>query len=979
MKIFDFDFLTKLFGDQNEKWLQKLHPIVDQVNQLESDFEELTDEELRAKTPEFKERLNNGETLEDLLPEAFAVVREAAKRTLGMRHYDVQIIGAVAIHRGNISEMRTGEGKTLVATMPAYLNALEEKGVHVVTVNDYLAKRDAVWMGQIYDFLGLSVSVINSQRVSYEYNGKVAEEGSELDQERDEVGEFKVEDEYLDPIDRSQAYQKDITYGTNNEFGFDYLRDNMVQNKDEMVMQRGSEMNFAILDEIDSILIDEARTPLIISSPAEEATDMYYRFADLVKRLDEETDYNVDEEMESVSMTQEGIEKMENWLEVDNLYTESGITSVHHVEQALKSELLFEKDKDYIIEDGEVVIIDEFTGRKMPGRRFSGGLHQALEAKEGVEIKRESKTLAKVTFQNFFRMYDKLSGMTGTAKTEEEEFFKIYDLKVLVVPTNEPDIRVDHPDQIYRTKRGKFKAILRKVKECKKNSQPILIGTRSVEVNEELSSFLSQHGVDHEKLNAKNHEGEGEIIAQAGRPGSVTLATNMAGRGVDIKLGGNPPDPEEREQVMDTGGLFVLGTERHESRRIDNQLRGRCARQGEPGETQFFVSTDDELMRVFAGDRMQQVMEGLNVPEDQPIEQDMITKMLEKAQERVEGRNFDRRKQVLKYDEVLNKQRKAIYTKRQKILELAENEDHTEDIEEIEEEHEIKHDQHEENTNEIVTDEFGNPIAISTQFDYDSLQELIMDMIESEIRMVVDFHTNPKDEDLDQEEIIWDMKEIYETARTIMPIDNELKEKILSMGKQGIDQKLDHQQEREKIIDLLATQAKSTYDEMTETIDATLTESGQDPREVLKEIEKNLLLQAIDELWVEHLVNMRELRTGIGLRGYAQKDPLIEYKRESFQMFNQLQSNIQKEVVYKFFKIDSTLDLGPSVMEQDDLVLESAKDEEDDSIESTDAFDNDKVTTTAAGQLKYKNGDKVGRNDPCPCDSGKKFKKCCQK
>ena len=961
-----FDFLKTLFGDPNEKKLDELRPIVEEVNALEADYEDLGDEELKAKTSEFKDRIDNGETLDDILPEAFATVREAAKRTVGMRHYDVQVLGGINIHRGNISEMRTGEGKTLVATMPAYLNALEDKGVHVVTVNDYLAKRDAAWMGQIYDFLGLSVSVINSQRTSFLYDDSAGEEGSELDQERDETGDFKVEDEYLKKIDRKEAYQADITYGTNNEFGFDYLRDNMVQNFDEMVMRRGSEMNFAILDEIDSILIDEARTPLIISAPAEEATDLYYKFADLVKRLDEETDYNVDEEMKSVSLTNEGINKMEDWLDVENLYTESGVTSVHHIEQALKAELLFEKDKDYIIEEGEVVIIDEFTGRKMPGRRYSGGLHQALEAKEKVEIQRESKTLAKVTFQNYFKMYDKLSGMTGTAKTEEEEFFKIYDLEVLVVPTNEPDIRVDHPDHIYGTERGKFKAILRKIKECKEKGQPMLVGTKSVEKNEQLSNFLDSHGIKHEKLNAKNHEREGEIIAQAGRPGSVTLATNMAGRGVDIKLGGNPPDPEEREEVMDAGGLFVLGTERHESRRIDNQLRGRAARQGEPGETHFFVSTEDDLMRIFAGDKMQKVMQGLNVPEDQPIEQKMISKMLERAQKKVEDKNFDVRKQVLRYDGVLNKQRKTIYEKRHKILKLAEQE-------EIEQSEDTQ-----ENESKTFTDEFGNELAISTEFNYSSLKEMILDMMESEIEIVVSFHTNPdQNPELAEEEKNWDMQEIYETARTIVPFSDEEKEKLLSMGKHDPEEAIDDVKEREKIIQFLIDKVEQTYEQMEENIAKTI-EDEADVRDVMREIEKSLLLQTIDNLWVEHLVDMKHLRESIGMRGYAQKDPLIEYKKETFQMFNKLQSDIQQEIVYKFFKINTGIELGPSIMAQDDVVLESAKDSDDDSVENTEAFKkNNNVTTTAAGQLKYKDGQKVGRNDSCPCGSGKKYKKCC--
>src|SRR3989339_1646765 len=665
-------FLEKIFPDGNKKELKKLQPIVEAVNALEAEYEKLSDEEIKNKTVEFKQKLKEGKKLDDILPEAFATVREAAKRTLSMRHYDVQIIGAVALHKGKIAEMRTGEGKTLTATLPVYLNALEGTGVHVVTVNDYLARRDAVWMAKIYDFLGLSVGVIQNQRVSFVYDSSVVRP-EEISAEEIELESFKVENEFLRPASRKDAYACDITYGTNNEYGFDYLRDNMVQTIEEMVMRPGHEMHYCIIDEIDSILIDEARTPLIISSAAEEATDQYYQFATWAKQLKENEDYNLDEKLRSATLTDVGIAKFEKWLGVENIYVEGGIALVHHIEQALKAEVIFKRDKDYIVENSEVIIIDEFTGRKMPGRRYSEGLHQAIEAKENVNIQRESRTLATITFQNLFRMYRKLSGMTGTAVTEAEEFGKIYNLEVVVIPTNKPDQRNDHSDRIYKNEVGKFKAIVEKIKECNAKNQPMLIGTISVEKNEQLSEYLTRFNIKHEILNAKNHQREGEIIAQAGRPGAVTLATNMAGRGVDIKLGGVPAIPEDIEKVKQAGGLFVLGTERHESRRIDNQLRGRAARQGDPGETQFFVSTDDDLMRIFAGDRMKSVMTRFNVPEDMPIEQKIITRMIEGAQKKVEGFHFDTRKHLLEYDDVLNKHREVIYKRRRKILDLSTN------------------------------------------------------------------------------------------------------------------------------------------------------------------------------------------------------------------------------------------------------------------------------------------------------------------
>ncbi len=640
--------------------LKKFNPLVAEINSFEKEIEKLSDDELRGKTSEFKLRLEKGETFDDILPESFAVVREAAKRVLGQRHYDVQLLGGLILNQGKIAEMKTGEGKTLVATLPAYLNALAGKGVHVVTVNDYLSRRDAVWMGQIYDSLGLSVGVVNHE-ASFVYDSK----HKELDKERDELGSFHIVYEFLRPSSRKEAYAADITYGTNNEFGFDYLRDNISYSREEIV-QRG--YYFTIVDEIDSILIDEARTPLIISSSVAESPDFYITFAKIAQKLEEGKDYTVDEKMKAISLTEEGIDKVEKILGVENIYTEKGIKYVHHIETATRAKALFQRDKDYVVKDGEIIIVDEFTGRMMPGRRWSEGLHQAVEAKEGVPIQKESRTYASVTFQNYFRMYDKLSGMTGTAVSSAEEFYKVYELETVVMPTNKPLARKDYPDFVFQSEMGKFKAAIKTIKELHEKEQPVLVGTVSIEKNEILSAMLKKEGVPHKILNAKHHEEEGEIIAQAGTKGRVTIATNMAGRGVDIVLGGIPHREKESEEVKKLGGLFVLGTERHEARRIDNQLRGRSGRQGDPGGTQFFVSLEDDLMRIFGSDRIKSMMGRFGIPEDQPIENKMISKAIEAAQTKIEGFNFDSRKHLLEYDNVMNHQRTIIYKRRKDIL-----------------------------------------------------------------------------------------------------------------------------------------------------------------------------------------------------------------------------------------------------------------------------------------------------------------------
>jgi len=682
--------LSKIFGDPNKRFLKKLEPLIESINRQEKPLEKLSDEELKEKTAVFKTRLNppagGGEILDDILPEAFAVVREAAKRMLNQRHFDVQLLGGITLHQGKIAEMKTGEGKTLVATLPAYLNALTGKGVHIVTVNDYLSRRDTVWMGQIYHFLGLSVGCLNHE-ASFIYDPFHTEKSNdqeneiknlklkiknsdvqnedELDKIRDVSGSFKVVHEYLKPCTRREAYEADITYGTNNEFGFDYLRDNLSYDKNQ-VCQR--EHHYVIVDEVDSILIDEARTPLIISAPAEESSDFYLMFSRIAEKLQEGRDYITDEKLKAISLTEKGIERAEKMLGIGDIYTEKGIKYVHHLETAVRAKALFTLDKDYIVKNGEIIIVDEFTGRLMPGRRWSEGLHQAIEAKEGVAIQKESRTLASITFQNYFRMYKKFSGMTGTALTSAEEFYKVYGLETIVVPTNKPLLRKDSADLIFQTEKGKFQAVVTKIKDLHQKGQPVLVGTVSIEKNEHLSAMLKKEGIPHQVLNAKHHEEEGEIIAQAGRKGGVTIATNMAGRGVDIVLGGNPLDPEQGRGVCELGGLFVLGTERHEARRIDNQLRGRSGRQGDPGETQFFVSLEDDLMRIFGPERIKNMMIRFGIPEDQPIENKLVSNAIESAQSKIEGFNFDSRKHLLDYDDVMNHQRKIIYERRRKIL-----------------------------------------------------------------------------------------------------------------------------------------------------------------------------------------------------------------------------------------------------------------------------------------------------------------------
>jgi len=912
-------FLSKIFGDPNAKVVANILPIISKINAFESEMQNLTLEGLRGKTEEFKSRLKSGETLDDLLPEAFAVVRETSKRITGMRHYDTQLIGGVVLHRGQISEMHTGEGKTLVATLPIYLNALTGKGVHLVTVNDYLAKRDAVWMGQIYDALGLSVGVIQNMLVSFKFHKHEVQEKVENTNPDEAVKEntavYKVKTEYLVPCKRKEAYDCDVIYGTNNEFGFDYLRDNMVGTMADMSQRP---LYYAIVDEVDSILIDEARTPLIISAQAQKATDMYYKFASLIRQLKENEDYNVDEKMRSATLTDSGLHKLEKALGVENIYAEGGIQTVHHMEQALKAETLFKRDRDYVLENGEVMIVDEFTGRKMPGRRYSEGLHQAIEAKENVEIQRESQTMATVTFQNYFRMYEKLAGMTGTAVTEAEEFGKIYKLEVVTIPTNKPRQRKDLPDRIYRTEDAKFKAIAKEIKALQIKGQPVLIGTISVDKNEILSQYLEMEGVRHEILNAKNHEREGEIIAQAGKPGAVTLATNMAGRGVDIILGGNPPDKEQSTKVRENGGLFVIGTERHESRRIDNQLRGRAGRQGDPGMSQFYLSTEDDLMRIFAGDRIRGVMQTLKVPDDMPIENKTISKIIESAQRKVEGFHFDSRKHLLEYDDVLNKHREVIYTKRRQILKSF-------DIEKAK----LK------GENNLI--EFA---------DYKPLREIILEQVEQEIENVVSFHTNYEDRQA------WNLKEIAETVTTIFPLSAEEKNKILSFSTGKADGS--PVEERSEITEYLTKLAKEKYEEY-------LVKKINQP-EFLLEVEKQVLLRGIDSLWIEHLVAIDYLRTGIGLRGYGQRDPLVEYKKETYQMFNELLSMIQKEVVYTIFKVTLGMQMAPTLMEKENMVYTGAEKE---------------AGEKSAVFQKNKQNKDIGRNDPCPCGSGKKFKKCC--
>ncbi len=836
------NFLTKVFGSKNERELKKLQPFVDQINSLEPEIKALSDDQLRAQTAKFKERVDQGETLESVLPEAFATVREASVRTLNMRHFDVQLVGGIVLHQGKIAEMKTGEGKTLAATLPAYLNALTGKGVHIITVNDYLAKRDTEWMGAIYKFLGLSVGTI--------MHG-------------------------LDDAERQAAYSSDITYGTNNEFGFDYLRDNMKFDRESLVQ---GTLNFAIVDEVDSILIDEARTPLIISGPAEKSTDLYYQVNGLIPRLKKEQHYTIDEKARTVVLTEEGVAKCEQLIKVDNLYDPKYIELLHHINQALKAHTLFKRDVDYIVKSGEVIIVDEFTGRLMPGRRYSEGLHQALEAKEGVRIENENQTLATITFQNYFRMYTKLAGMTGTADTEATEFKKIYNLDVMVIPTNMPMIRHDFPDVIYKTRREKFEAALDEIEELHQKGQPVLVGTISIDVSEDLSKKLKKRGIPHSVLNAKNHEKEAEIIAMAGQKGAVTISTNMAGRGTDIVLG---------QGVTDLDGLHILGTERHESRRIDNQLRGRSGRQGDPGSSRFYLALEDDLLRIFGGERITGFMEKIGMQEGEPIEHNMISRAIENAQARVEGHNFEIRKTLLEYDDVMNQQREVIYRQRREAL------------------------------------------------DGKSLKSSILEMIRDKADEIADAFTDERS--LPEE---WDWKglkaAVYKQFNFRL---NSLDEQILDGLK------------RDGLADVIVEAATDVYDQREASIGA----------DEFRHLERMVMLQTVDNLWKDHLLSMDHLKEGIGLRGYAQQNPLIVYKKEGYEMFQSMIERVKEETLGILFRIQ---------------IAEPKRIEEIRKPREQPLFFSGSDEPVRKKPVKRANK-KIGRNAPCPCGSGKKYKKCC--
>jgi preprotein translocase subunit SecA len=837
------DVLKKIFGSQNERNLKRIAPLVDDINQFEPEIRKLSDLDLRGKTAEFKQRLANGEELDDLLPEAFAVAREASTRVLGMRPFDVQMIGGIVLHQGRIAEMKTGEGKTLVATMPIYLNALTAKGVHLVTVNDYLAKRDSEWMGQIYKFLGLSVGVI--------VHG-------------------------LDDLERQREYAADITYGTNNEFGFDYLRDNMKFRNTELVQR---ELNFAIVDEVDSILIDEARTPLIISGPAEKSTELYYRVNRIIPQIHEEAHYTKEEKTRTVALNEDGVARVERLLGIENLYDPRNMTINHHVQQALRAHVLFKRDVDYIVKDDQVIIVDEFTGRLMPGRRYSEGLHQALEAKESVKVENENQTLASITFQNYFRMYDKLAGMTGTADTEAAEFAKIYKLEVVVIPTHKKMIRTDFPDCIYRTEQEKFRAVANEIKELFKVKRPVLVGTISIAKSEKLSEMLKRLGVPHQVLNAKHHEKEAEIVSRAGQSGAITISTNMAGRGTDIVLGPG---------VTDLGGLHIIGTERHEARRIDNQLRGRSGRQGDPGSSRFYLSLEDDLMRIFAADRLSGLMQRIGMAEDEPIEHRLISKAIENAQSRVEGHNFTIRKQLIDYDDVMNQQREIIYRQRDEAL-RGEN-----------------------------------------------LKPAIFDMIEDLLDAIIEECTAEKTYAED-----WNLDQINKELFRIFGIQKNFTAESL--------EDVDRDQLREDLLNLVQERYEAREKEFGEPL--------------MRDLENYILLQTVDTFWKDHLLNMDYLKEGIGLRGYGQQDPLVAYKREGHEMFQQMIGHIKDEAVRMLYHIQ---------VEREEQVQEMRKEQEDQPM----YFGPPEGTPKT--QAVRKEG-KVGRNDPCPCGSGKKYKKCCGK
>ncbi|MDO8496766.1 MAG: preprotein translocase subunit SecA [bacterium] len=899
-------FLSKIFGDANERYIKSLEPIVVEINELEKEFQNFSDEQLRAKTEEFKKRLapstgsgQVSETLDDILPEAFAAVREAAKRTIGQRHFDVQLMGGIVLHQGKIAEMRTGEGKTLVATLPAYLNALTDKGVHIVSVNDYLVRRDTAWMGQIYNMLGLTVGCINHDG-SYLYDATHQKKDDALDKKEDTIGSFHVVYEFLRPVAKKEAYSADITYGTNNEYGFDYLRDNMAYQKEGM-SQRTGEFNFAIVDEVDSILIDEARTPLIISAPDTDSGKLYETFSRVVPSLKENDDYNVDEKLKAVSITESGIEKVEKILGLSNIYNEGGVRYVHHLEQALKAQILFKRDKDYVVKDGEVIIVDDFTGRLMPGRRWSEGLHQAVEAKEGVSVQKESRTLATITFQNYFRLYKKLAGMTGTARTSAEELHKVYNIEVISVPTNKPAIREDMTDRIYKTEIGKFKALAKEVKERHDTGQPVLVGTVSIEKNELLSMMLEREGVRHNVLNAKQHEREAELHAQAGRFGSVTVATNMAGRGVDIILGGNPQDPEEARKVRDLGGLHVIGTERHEARRIDDQLRGRAGRQGDPGSSQFFISMEDDVVRVFGGDRLKNMMETLGIGEEDVIENRFVSRAIEQAQSRIEGHNFDIRKYVLEYDDVMNKHRDATYRLRKEIL-------------------------------------FS-----------DNIKETVLGYVLDVINQIVTLHAS------EDETAEWNLEEIAESVKAIIGSPSS----VSSGGGGG--------SLHSELLDISSGKdfhklSEFIFDYVTKAYDAKEKETGS---EMMRQLEKFVLLRTIDELWMDHIESMESLRESVRLRAYGQRDPLIEYKIEGQKMFETLQNTIKGQVANMIFKVSF-------IQQPREVKMEERRPD----IIGDGGHKHQEVINEPVHRSNSNDHPETGRNDPCPCGSGKKFKKC---
>ncbi len=886
-------FFSKLFGDANARTIKEYQAIVVQINALEPEMQVLSAEQLKEKTKELQTRYVDGATLDELLPEAFALVREASKRTLGQRHFDVQLMGGIALHRGNIAEMRTGEGKTLVATLATYLNAITGKGVHVVTVNDYLARRDAVWMGQIYHALGLSVACINHMS-SFAYDpAHVAPETEEkLDEEVDTTGSFRVVHEFLRPVERREAYLADITYGTNNEFGFDYLRDNMVYGEKEMAQAKGH--HYAVVDEIDSILIDEARTPLIISAPDTDSGELYKTFSSVATHLNAEADYTVDEKMKAVSITEAGIEKVEKILKIDNIYEDNGMQYVHHLEEALKAQVLFKRDRDYVVKNNEVIIVDEFTGRLMPGRRWSGGLHQAVEAKEKVLVQKEFKTLGSITFQNYFRLYSKLSGMTGTAQTSAEEFYKVYKLEVITIPTNRTPQRADYADQIYKTEHGKFQAIAREVKERNKEGQPVLIGTVSIQKNEILSKYLEREGVPHKVLNAKNHEQEGEIVAQAGRKGAVTVATNLAGRGVDIILGGNPPVPADAETVKELGGLFVVGTERHEARRIDNQLRGRAGRQGDPGASQFFLSMEDDLVRVFGGDTMKSLMDRLGVSEDEAIQNRFVSNAIEQAQTKIEGHYFEARKTLLEYDNVLSKHRETIYGLRKEIVSTADN------------------------------------------------KERMLGYVHRLMDQIVRSHLAQADEDVS-------IKELTAILSAILPVSEIFASELEAKIKEG---------NVDDVVEFVQKTANTLYTEREEKLGA----------DIMRQLEKMLILKVIDELWIDHLDQMEHLRSSVGLRAFAQRDPLVEYKIEGQRLFAELQQAIEYQSAQSIFKVAEAQ--RPAIMNRG---IENASSANNSTVQIRA---NNAQSQSGVSHSHASAEDHIGRNDPCPCGSGKKYKKC---